>query len=111
MAKAFSEGKFETVFPFMSEDIKWNIIGNRVLNGKESVISFCGETQKYFSEVKTVFKTSNIISDKECVAIDGTAEFTDKEGKTTCVSACDVYRFENEKLKEITSYCIVTKKD
>jgi hypothetical protein len=35
-----------------------------------------------------------------------TAEFITAEGKQSSISACDVYRFENEKLVQINSYCI-----
>lgn len=108
IAEAFSKGNFEFSYSFLTDDIKWNIVGDKILNGKEEVIEFCNQTSDYFKTVKTIFKTDNIIIDSERIAVNGSAQFINKENKTTEVSSCDIYIFENEKLKEITSYCIMT---
>jgi hypothetical protein len=80
------------------------------LLGKENIIRFCDETAKYFSEVTIDFKMNNLVANESCVAIDGTPVFTNKDNKKTFISSCDVYRFENEKIIEINSYCITTNK-
>ncbi|MDZ4711810.1 MAG: nuclear transport factor 2 family protein [bacterium] len=106
IAELFSGGKFEQTYPFLADDIQWNIIGEDMLTGKQSVVEFCDRTALYFSEVTNIFSTYNVIVDGDRVAINGKAEFTNKEGKTTVVSSCDVYVFDDGKVKEITSYCI-----
>lgn len=111
IAEAFSGGNFELTYPYLSENIEWNVIGDFNLKGKQNVIEKCEETAGYFKSVTTNFKMLNIIEDKNRVVINGTAEFT-KNGKLAAfVSACDVYEFNDEnKLQNITSYCIVENK-
>lgn len=110
IAEEFSKGNFEFAYNNLSQDIQWNIVGDKLLTGKDQVIEFCNKTAEYFKEVTTEFRTSNIIVDSNLVAINGTAVFIINENKRTEVSSCDVYRFEDGMLKEITSYCIVTGK-
>lgn len=111
IAEAFSNGNFKVTYPYLAEDIKWNIVGDNNLNGKIEVIEFCNQTALYFQTVKTIFKTDKVIVDNEQIVINGTAQFINKENKKTEVSSCDIYVFNEGKLQEIISYCIETKKE
>jgi hypothetical protein len=91
IALAFSGGSFIVTYPHLAEEIHWNIVGDRLIQGRGNLITFCDQTAKYFSEVTTVFNMANLIVGDTCVAIDGTAEFTNKENKKTFISSCDVY--------------------
>jgi ketosteroid isomerase-like protein len=107
----FSGGNFEFAYPHLADDATWNIIGNEMLTGKADIIEFCNKTAEYFTQVTTEFKTDNIIIDGDCIAINGTAEFfIEKENRSNHISSCDVYKFKDGKLQEITSYCISTDK-
>lgn len=110
IALAFSGGNFEFCYPYLADDITFNIVGNEAVSGKDAVIDFCNKTAQYFTRVTTKFELDNVIVDKNCVAINGTAEFY-VDDRVNCVSSCDVYKFAHGKLKEITSYCISTKKE
>lgn len=111
IAEAFSGGKFERIYPFLADNASWNIVGDKILNGKDKIISFCGETAKYFLSVTAEFTVDHIIVDGNCVAIDGTAIFINKDNNKTFVSSCDIYRFVDGKLAQINSYCITTDKE
>jgi len=110
IAEAFSNGQFDKVYSCFSDDIEWNVIGEKQFNGKEAVIRNCEQTAAYFATVTTRFRTINVITGHNRVAINGTAEFI-REGKTVArVSACDVYEFDDgNKLTRILSYCIPEK--
>ena len=110
IALLFSTGKFAETYSCLSDDIEWIIAGERELIGKPAVIDFCNQTAYYFSSVTTHFQTKNIIEDEQAIAIDGNAVFINNDGKQTRVSSCDVYRFENERLVRINSYCITLNK-
>ena len=109
IALAFSGGNFEFCYEYLADDVVFNIIGNEGVSGKDAVIDFCAKTAQYFTTVTTKFELDNVIADENCVAINGTAEFY-VEDRVNYVSSCDVYKFLNGKLKEITSYCISTPK-
>jgi ketosteroid isomerase-like protein len=110
ISEEFSNGNFKFCYDYLADNIVWDIVGDKIIQGKENVIGFCNKTAQYFLEVTTTFSMHNIIVDGNCVAINGTAEFINQEGKLTHISSCDVYRFKNEQLLNITSYCIVTRK-
>lgn len=110
ICKAFSNGNFKFCYPFLAEDVEWNVVGDKLVKGKAAVVEFCNNTVAYFSSVTTEFTMSNLIGSNNSFAIDGTAQFINKENKITNVSSCDVYRFKNGLLKNITSYCIITNK-
>ena len=106
----FSGGNFKFTYEYLADDVCFNIVGNEIITGKDAVIEFCTKTAKYFSEATVKFNLDNIIADNDCVAINGTAEFYVK-GRINYISSCDVYKFYDGRLKEITSYCISTKKE
>ncbi len=106
VAAAFSSGNFHLAYPHLADEAKWNIMGDKTLEGKESIIAFCTQTAHYFASVSTTFTISNIVTGATAVAIDGTAVFINPAGEKTCIASCDVYCFDNEKLVQINSYCI-----
>ena len=108
IALAFSGGNFEFCYEYFADDVVFNIVGNDVVTGKEALIEFCNKTAQYFATVTTKFEMDNLIVGDNCVAINGTAEFY-VEDRVNYISSCDVYKFIDGKLTEITSYCISTK--
>jgi ketosteroid isomerase-like protein len=111
IAKAFSTGNFKMAYDYLADNMEWNIVADTSLKGKQAVIDFCNKTADYFTEQTTIFTVNNIIDDHDCIAIDGTAKFISKDNKTTHIASCDVYRFKEGKLQQLTSYCIITGKN
>ncbi|MFZ4769910.1 MAG: nuclear transport factor 2 family protein [Ferruginibacter sp.] len=110
IAESFSVGQFDKVYQHMSDTIVWNIVGENRFVGKKAVIENCKQVASYFKAVTTNFKTENIISDNNLVAIDGTAEFIKDGMRVSYNWACDVYEFNDRKeMEKITSYCIQEK--
>ena len=107
IAELFSAGQFEDTYPYLSENIEWNVFGEKMLQGKNAVIEDCNRTAQYFRSVTTDFRTYNVIEEANCIAIHGIAEFI-RDGKTVAlVNACDIYEFDDSGiLQKIYSYCI-----
>ena len=107
IAEAFSNGKFELVNQYLSDKVKWTVVGENYFEGKKAVVANCEQTANYFKSVTTNFITANVIADNNRVAINGSAEFIRDSKRVAFVSACDVYEFnDNNELETITSYCI-----
>jgi Zn/Cd-binding protein ZinT len=107
IAGAFSNGKFDLVYPYLAENIKWNVVGEEQFAGRDEVIKKCEQTAEYFKSVTTDFKTINFITDGNRIAVNGTAEFIKDGNRSAFVYSCDVFEFSNENMLErITSYCI-----
>ncbi len=110
IAESFSLGNFESTFPYLSNEIKWNIVGEQKIEGKDALVQHCEQVASYFNSVSTEFTTIHVITDKEMVCATGTAEFKRDGKRVNFVSACDVYQFNAEgMIQEITSYCIADK--
>jgi hypothetical protein len=106
IAEAFSRHDFEASYPYLAHDVRWNIVGERLVEGKENVISVCRESAAYLTDVTTDFgKFRSVVTD-DCVVIDSVAEYTDKEEKRSHVASCDLYDFTDGKVSEITSYTV-----
>jgi len=107
LARAFSLGEFKDVYPYLSDQIVWIVVGENEFIGKEAVINNCMQVQRYFDTVTTEFKTNHVISDGNEVVVTGTAEFFRNGKQISFISACDVYDFDDhQQLEKITSYCI-----
>ncbi len=107
IAESFSNGNFEMTFPYLSENIIWNVIGENQFNGKSEVVNNCKQTSKYFKSVETDFKTEDIIVTDFKVVIRGSGEFLRDGNRVNLIEACDVYEFNSlGELEKISSYCI-----
>ena len=110
IAKFFSLGNFELTFPYLSENIIWNVIGEKVFEGKAAVLANCKQTREYFDSVQTDFRIENIIAEDDKVVVAGTAAFTRGGKQVNFISACDLYEFnESHQLQKISSWCIQEK--
>ena len=103
-AQQFSQGNFTAAYPFFSDDIVWNIVGNQVVTGKESVVGFCNNM--LIEMASAVLTNDNSIETENQIVIEGKCRYFDAEGKEAFVYYCDIYRFSADKIKTITSYCI-----
>jgi SnoaL-like domain len=106
IAEAFSRHDFEASYPYLADDIRWNIVGERLVEGKENVISVCRESAEYLTGVTSDFRRFRKVITDDCVVVDSVAEYTDKEGEQSRVASCDLYGFTNGNVSEITSYTV-----
>jgi limonene-1,2-epoxide hydrolase len=106
ISEAFSRHDFEATYPYLTDDVRWNIVGQRPVEGKEKVISVCRESAAYLTGVATNFVRFRSIVTDDCVVIDSVANYTDKEEKLSYVASCDIYDFTNGRVSEITSYTV-----
>ncbi|NND94614.1 MAG: SnoaL-like domain-containing protein [Flavobacteriales bacterium] len=111
IAELFSNGKFEQIMNYLSDEIVWNVIGENKFDGKKSVVENCRQTAEYFKSVETDFKTDKVVSTENKVIVTGTAEFKRNGKRLNFISACDVYDFnDRNQIEKISSYCIPEKR-
>ncbi len=106
IAEVFSRHEFSKIYPYLLDTIRWNLVGNEQLEGKEAVVNACQQSADYLAGVITSFSKFRVIVDTDCVVIDSTADYVDEQQKRTTVASCDIYVFVAGKLSEITSYTI-----
>jgi ketosteroid isomerase-like protein len=101
ISEEFAKGNLGFSEAFLADDIKWNILGSDTIVGKEQVleVSKMAQLQSF-----PVIKIKNIISEGNYVVIESTGEANTIEGKPYNQVYCEVFRFDKEKLQEITTY-------
>ncbi len=104
ISNEFSRANFSFCYDRFTDGIEWKIIGNRTLKGKEDVIAFC---EQMFSEMSAAtFNNFNVVKENDFIVIEGRCDFTNPDNQPGEVFYCDVFRYNDEKITSITSYCI-----
>ena len=106
IAEAFCSHKFGETFPYMADEIKWNMIGREELIGREAVINHCNKSAKFLETVSATLTKPKIYHTETCVVLEGAAQFKDQENQTSGMASCDVFQFSDGRLSQITSYAI-----
>jgi uncharacterized protein len=110
IARNFATGKFGLMYDDMSSDIHWRMVGGaNGFTGKDAVVAYC---EKMMTDMQgsTPVITNEFVSGNQGV-IEGYFEYKSEDGSKGVVDFCDVYVFENEKLKKVTSYVVERKMD
>ena len=82
----------------LAEDMKWNIVGMPVIEGKKEVLETIKELHL---ENFNLSKIKNIVAEGEFVVVESI-------GKTTGNYFCDIYQIKYDKIQELTSYIVDT---
>lgn len=92
--EAFSLGQPKAAIALFSEDVAWNIVGDRSIVGLKEVKDLCKDAAKQgepnFRNIRTICAESHII-----------VEGADLDSE---IYYCDIYAIEDGALTEITSY-------
>ena len=104
IAEAFCSHKFVETYPYMANEIKWNIIGKEKLVGWEALIDHRKKSAKFLETVSTTLAKPKIYRTEAYVVLESAAQFQDQENQTSSVASCDVSQFSDGRLVQITSY-------
>ena len=102
---AFAKREIGFCLDWMTDDIIWEIIGDRVIEGVSDVEKVLNEWS--IREI-SLLRIHNIITHGNTASVNGVLLLNDKE----TIDFCDVYNFrgfgKNSKIKKITSFVIKT---
>lgn len=103
--EVFRSQNYKIYSSYLSENIKWNIVGLPVLTGKDEFIK---ALRSLHLENFTISNIKNIIGEGEFVVVESNG-LTSKHIDNTSVSAfCDIYKLKDGKIYELTSYIVDT---
>src|SRR5215510_7462814 len=106
IAEAFCSYQFAVTYPYIADEIKWNMIGKEELMGRAAVIDQCDKSAKFLETVSATITKLKINRAETFVVVEGAAQFQDQDNQTSSVASCDVFQFSEGRLVEITSYVI-----
>jgi ketosteroid isomerase-like protein len=102
---AFEQNDPEVFLSNCAENVTWTMVGEKTSNGKKAI-------QEWLAEMKDMeppkFTVDKIIAEGDGVVCCGDMTMKDKDGKNQQYSYCDIYRFEGDKIAELTSFVIKT---
>ena len=102
---AFAKGDSKFIFRNVTDNIRWDIVGNRLIEGKED---FFDALDRIKTDQIVQLNINHVPTHGKAGAVDGTKK--QKNGKT--FAFCDVYEFHNTigtSVREIISYVIEIK--
>jgi ketosteroid isomerase-like protein len=101
----FSKDRNGFFLEYIAEDIKWNIIGAGTITGKKN---FLEEMKRQEMEDYPVITIKNVIIEGEFIIVESTGKIYYKTGKPYEPAYCDIYRLEDGKIRELTTYIVNT---
>lgn len=102
---AFAEGSVEGFLTHCSEDIVWTMIGEEKRSGKKVIRDWMSSME---GQEPPKFTVDNLLADGDLVVANGDMTMKDKDGKIEPYSYCDIYRFSDANITELTSYVVKT---
>ena len=101
ISEEFAKGNLEFVEVYLTDDVKWNILGENSITGKNEVLEVSKMLQLESFPVVTI---KNIVAEGDYVVIESTGKAITKKGKPYNQTYCDIFKFNEGKLIEITTY-------
>ena len=99
---AITTGDNEGFLLFCTEDTEWTFVGDKKLKGKEAVRQWMAI--EYREPPK--FIVANLIAEGDFVTAIGTIGVKGEDGNSSDYSYCDVWRFRDGKMAELTAFVI-----
>lgn len=101
ISEQFAKGNMKFVEPYLAQGVTWNILGSASVTGKDQVLEVNKMAQL---EAFPKITIKHVVAEGNSVVVESTGEARTKSGKPYNQSYCEVFRFMNEKLQEITTY-------
>ena len=101
ISEEFARGNLEFSVAYLADDIKWKIAGSNPIIGKDQVLEVSKMLQLESFPVITI---NNVVAEGDYVVVESTGKAKTKNGKPYNQTYCEVFRFNDEKLQEITTY-------
>jgi len=99
---AIKKGDYEGFLAHCTDDTTWTFVGDTTLQGKEAVRQWMATA--YVKPPQ--FTVETLVAEGELVAAIGKIDIADKNGEVVTHSYCDVWRFREGKMAELTAFVI-----
>jgi uncharacterized protein len=104
---SFENHELEGFLSHCAEDIEWTMVGEKTTAGKDAVREWM--TSMGGHEAPKI-NSRNLIAEGEMVAAHGEMAMKNESGETVNYTYCDIYRFKDGKISELTSFVVKTDK-
>jgi ketosteroid isomerase-like protein len=101
ISERFARGDMEFVGPYLADGVRWNVLGEEAIVGREQVLEVSRMLQLQSFPRITI---KNVVSEGELVVVESTGEAVTNAGKPYNQTYCEVFRFVDGQLGEVTTY-------
>lgn len=101
--EAFANGNTDVFSQYLSSDTRWNIISISTITGKGNIMS---AMDKQELESLPQITVKNVLAEGDTVVVESSGIAKRKTGLAYSASYRDIYRLEDGKIKEFTTYVI-----
>ena len=105
-AEAFSGHRFREAYDALAPDVRWTMVGEGVLSGRDAAVEACEDTLRELASGTAEFLRFVVAAGPDATAVDVIARYVDADGGGSLVSSCDVYEFRDGLVTAITSYAV-----
>lgn len=102
---SFAKGETEVFLEQCKPDIVWTMAGEETRTGVDTIRKFMASMGDM---EPPKFSVINLFGEGDFVAANGDMTMKNKDGKTESYLFCDLYRFDDGKIAELTSYVVNT---
>ena len=105
--EGFAENNLEKVLAFCTDDISWTMVGDTTVKGKDAIRKWMASMNPEPPQL-TIQQT---VGEGDFVIARGDMVMREKKsGSAIPYTFCDIYRFEGDKVAELTAFVIRTDK-
>jgi uncharacterized protein len=105
--EAFAENNLEKVLSFCTDDLAWTMVGDITVTGKDAIRKWMASMDPQPPQ----FTIKQTVAEGDFVITRGDMEMQEKKhGPFIPYTFCDIYRFEGDKVAELTAFVIRTDK-
>jgi uncharacterized protein len=101
----FAENDLEKVLSFCTADLVWTMVGDSTVKGKDAIRKWMASMDPEPPQ----FTIQQVVAEGDSVITRGDMMMTDKrDGIAHTYSFCDIYRFEGDRVADLTAFVIRT---
>ena len=103
----FAENNLERVLSFCTEDFVWTMVGDTTVKGKDAIRKWMAS----MNPEPPQFTIQQVVAEGDVVIARGDMMMKNsKEQNPHAYSFCDIYRFEGDRVADLTVFAIMTDK-
>lgn len=102
---SFAEGNTEGFLDRCSDNVKWTMVGEKTVEGKTAIREWMSSME---CPEPPQFTVDKLLADGDLVAASGNMTMKNEEGQIVPYAYCDIYRFSDGKVIELSSFVVKT---
>ena len=106
---AFERNSIDDFLAYATPDLEWTMVGMGTWSSADTIRTEWTKMTEHQKPNFMKINTTHLIEEGDTVACEGVVHTKTKEGKDEEAAFVDVYRFEGDKVRELTSYVVVLK--